>query len=184
MQTLTATPFEGLYIIEILPIKDFRGSFERLFDSEILAKSDLASVFPHENRSSSFQRGTIRGFHYQLPPYSEIKLIRCERGAIYDVCIDIRKNSKSFMKSFEYVLKHDDNKMIYIPAGFAHAYQALEDNSVASYKSSSPYKREFERQISHMDPIISVNWPIKDCILSSKDLEAPHLEDTFTGIAY
>jgi dTDP-4-dehydrorhamnose 3,5-epimerase len=177
-----ATEINGLYTIELEPFQDERGSFSRIFCRHEFVRANLKGDFVQTNHSVTKYRGTIRGLHYQLPPDMEIKVIRCVRGAIFDVAVDLRKNSPTFMSYFGVELSEVNNQMIYIPQGFAHGFQTLEDHSVLIYQHSSYYRPGSERGLKYNDPSIGIPWPIMVSTISEKDQNYIFLNDSFEGI--
>lgn len=160
---------EGAYIIELNPISDLRGFFMRAYDKEIFKKNKLDRDWLQENHSRSVKKGTIRGFHFQLPPYCETKLIRCIKGAVLDVFIDIRLNSKTFGQWDSVELSAENKKMAYISRGFAHGFCTLTDISEVVYKVDNIYKSDYECGIIWNDKDLNVNWGVNNPILSEKD---------------
>jgi dTDP-4-dehydrorhamnose 3,5-epimerase len=160
---------EGTYIIELKPIVDSRGFFMRAYDKEFFAKYNLDREWVQENHSRSEQKGTIRGLHFQIPPFSETKLIRCIKGAVLDVFVDLRLNSKTFGQWDSVELSETNKKYAYIPRGFAHGFCTLTEVSEVLYKVDNIYKPENEVGIIWNDKDINVNWNIDNPILSEKD---------------
>jgi dTDP-4-dehydrorhamnose 3,5-epimerase len=175
-------PLAGAYVIEPEPRRDERGFFVRLFCADLFRQHGLVDRFVQTNHSMSLRRGTIRGLHYQSPPREEAKLLRCLRGAVQDVMVDLRRGSATFLHWHGEVLRADDLKAVYIPAGFAHGYQALEDGSAVTYDASAPYTPELEGAIRHDEPRVGILWQVPDVIVSPKDATTAHLDDRFTGI--
>lgn len=161
---------------------DNRGRFARLFCSKefekILAARDISQI----NLSESFIKGTIRGMHYQKPPFCEMKIIYCLSGRIFDVAVDIRRNSKNFLEWNSTILDSKNLNFVIIPEGFAHGFQALTDDVAMMYIHTAPYNKEHEGTIRFDDPRIKILWPLKPSNLSDKDLEAVFLSDSFKGI--
>jgi dTDP-4-dehydrorhamnose 3,5-epimerase len=163
------TEFEGLYIIKIEKLIDERGYFARSWDEKDFEEKGLNSKLLQCNVSFNHNKGTLRGMHYQKEPYQEAKLIRCTKGKIFDVVIDLRINSKNFKKWLSFELNEENHKMLYVPEGFAHGFQTLEDNTEIFYQMTQKYKPNFASGIKWNDPIFNINWPIKKPILSEKD---------------
>jgi len=130
----------------------------------------------------TFRRGTIRGLHYQVPPCAEVKLIRCVRGSIQDVIVDVRAGSPTFLHWHSEILSDSNLKMIYVPEGFAHGTQALEDNVEITYQSSAIYSPQHERGIHFNDPMIGIKWSVPQVIISPKDAGWPFLDGQFEGV--
>lgn len=159
----------GVFIIELNPVNDERGFFMRTYDNELFEKYGLHRQWVQENHSRSEKRGIIRGLHFQIEPYAETKLVRCIRGKIFDVAVDIRKDSPTFGKWTGVELSEENKKMLYIPRGFAHGFSTLTEISEVVYKVDNFYSPENERGIIWNDPDIDIDWPIKVPILSDKD---------------
>ena len=163
------TKLNGSFIIEIEKIEDERGFFARIWDEKKIKEMHLDSKLSQCNISFNKKAGTIRGMHYQIAPHQEIKLVRCTKGKIFDVIIDLRKNSKTFMNWFGVELSSHNYKMIYIPEGFAHGFQTLEDNTEVFYQISKEYMPKYSRGKLYNDPIFNISWPIKFPIISERD---------------
>jgi dTDP-4-dehydrorhamnose 3,5-epimerase len=170
----TETSVTGAYLIEPEPHTDARGSFARLWCREEFAMRGLNAAFDQCNDSFSARRGTLRGLHYQAAPYGEVKLVRCVRGAVFDVLVDLRPTSPTFSRWFGAELTAQNGLMLYVPEGCAHGYLTLEDASEVIYPVSRPYHPEAERGIRWNDPHFNVQWPIAESItLSAKDEHWP-----------
>ena len=164
-----ARRLKGVFEIELKPRIDERGFFMRTFDFEVFKKSGLHFDWVQENHSRSEQKGIIRGLHFQLPPYSETKLVRCILGSILDVFVDIRKGSPTFGQWDFIELSAENKKQILIPRGFAHGFLTLTDISEVVYKVDNYYSKEFERGLLWNDYMIGISWPIDNPVLSIKD---------------
>ena len=175
------TNFEGLFIIEPNIFEDNRGSFSRIF-----CENELSSVLDFNikqiNHSVTSKSGTIRGLHFQYEPNSEIKMIKCVKGSVFDVVVDIRRNSETFLKVFSIELSELNNKIIFIPKGFAHGFQALEDDTELIYLHSSLYKPSNEGALNPVDRILDITWPEDISNISEKDRNHPFITDKFKGI--
>jgi dTDP-4-dehydrorhamnose 3,5-epimerase len=167
------TPLDGAYIIEIEAIEDERGSFARSWCQKEFVEHGLNSRIVQCNISFNKKRGTLRGMHFQVEPFAEAKLVRCTRGAIYDVIINLRENSNSLKKWFAVELNESNQRMLYIPKGFAHGFQTLEDNTEVFYQMSEFYYPEYSRGLRWDDPFFSIKWPDGERIISKKDQEYP-----------
>ena len=165
----TKSKLDGAYIIEPEKIEDERGFFARTWDNEIFEEKGLNSKLVQCSISFNKTRGTIRGMHYQEAPYEEAKLVSCPRGKIFDIIIDLRTKSKTFKKWDSVELSSENYKMIYIPEGFAHGFQTLEDNSVIQYQISQVYAPEYYRGIRWDDPTFKIQWPLPPTVISKKD---------------
>jgi len=177
-------PLSGACVVEFQPVADSRGWFARVFCAETMAAHGLESMYVQQNCSRTHSRGTIRGLHYQLPPYAEAKLIRCTRGAIYDVIVDLREGSPTFLRWHGERLAADNHRMMYVPPGFGHGFLALEDDVEVTYPSSSRYSPRHERGIRYDDPAVGVAWPLAGLqeIVSEKDRSHPLLVVDFKGL--
>ena len=164
------TKLKGAFIIEIEKKEDSRGFFARAWDVKEFEQNVSNSNLVQCNISHNNKKGTIRGMHYQIPPYSESKLIRCTKGEIFDVIIDLRENSNTRYKWISTKLDSYQHNMIYVPEGFGHGFQTLEDNTEVYYQNSQIHKSEFERGVKFDDPFFNIKWPINKPILSNKDM--------------
>jgi dTDP-4-dehydrorhamnose 3,5-epimerase len=176
------TNFEGLWVIETESKSDGRGFLTRLFCKNEFDKINFHKEFVQENLTLTKAKGTFRGLHYQVPPHSEAKLVRCISGKVLDIVIDLRKNSKTFLKS--YVLELDSSKlnMILIPEGFAHGFQTLTDNCTMLYLHSNFYNASFERGIRFDDRVINIELPLPVTDVSERDKNHPLIQKEFEGI--
>lgn len=165
----TETPIKGAYILEIKKIDDDRGFFGRSWCRKEMEEHGLNGNLCQANTSFSKLKGTIRGMHYQVSPYEETKLIRCTRGAIYDVIIDLRATSETYLKWFGAELTQDNYRMMYVPEGFAHGFITLADNSEVYYNVTQFYIPGAETGIRYNDPLININWPVTPAVISEKD---------------
>jgi dTDP-4-dehydrorhamnose 3,5-epimerase len=164
------TPLEGCYLIHFPENNDERGSFYRKYCQDAFDSSGLNSKWIQTNYSSNKRAGTLRGFHLQKAPFEEIKLVTCVSGRVFDAILDLRPNSKTFLKTFSTVLDLDSNKSIYIAKGVAHAYLTLEDNTSVTYQVSEKYSKEYTSGVKYSDPKVKVEWPIIPRIVSKNDL--------------
>lgn len=164
------TDFEGAYIIEPEKIFDERGFFARVWDFEIFEKMNLNSKIVQCNVSFNKIKGTVRGLHYQSIPFEEEKIVRCTKGKIFDVMVDLRKESKTFLKYTSLELNENNHKMLFIPKGIAHGFQTLEDNSEVFYQMSEIYKPECSKGVRYNDQKLNIKWPINVTSISKRDL--------------
>jgi dTDP-4-dehydrorhamnose 3,5-epimerase len=165
----TPTPLAGAYLIDLEKKGDDRGFFARAFCENEFAQHGLATHFCQVNNSLSAQKGTLRGMHYQLPPRAETKLVRCIRGALYDMILDLRAGSSTFGRSFGAELTAENRRMMYVPKGFAHGFITLLDDTEAFYFVDEFYAPERERCIRHDDPKFALQWPAAPAVISDKD---------------
>lgn len=169
----TAVP--GVLLVEPEPYIDDRGTFVRLVASEEFRSMGLAPSFEHVNVTWNERAGTLRGLHLQAPPYAEAKLVRCLRGSLFDVAVDLRDGSPTRGRHVSATLTADNGVMLYLPAGCAHGYQALEDGTQVLHFHSVPYAPHSERGFRWDDPAFGIPWPIRPPILSEKDSRQPIL---------
>jgi dTDP-4-dehydrorhamnose 3,5-epimerase len=163
------TPLPGAYVIELEKRGDDRGFFARAFCENEFAAQKLSNRFVQVNNSLSAQKGTLRGMHYQLSPKAETKLVRCIRGGLHDVILDLRKDSPTFGQSFGADLTAENRRMMYVPKGFAHGFITREDNTEAFYFVDEFYAPDRERGVRYNDPKFNISWPMKPVVLSEKD---------------
>ncbi|MEP6778676.1 MAG: dTDP-4-dehydrorhamnose 3,5-epimerase [Gemmatimonadaceae bacterium] len=180
---LTETPLSGLWEIQTSPRGDERGRFTRLFCAEEFAPVRPNMRFVQVNHSMTAKRGTVRGLHYQHAPAAEAKLIRCIRGTVFDVAVDVRESSPTFGKWHAVELSQDNERQVFIPEGFAHGFQALTDNVELLYQHTVPFAPTCERGVLYRDPFIGIEWPLFVTILSERDANLPLLNSTVAGCA-
>lgn len=178
----TPTPLAGSYVVDLEPRADERGWFARYFCKEEFKQIGHEAEWVQMNHSFTGRAGTIRGMHFQVQPFSEIKLLRCVAGAVYDVIIDIRKDSATFLQWTTVELSAANRRMLYIPAGFAHGFQTLKDDTELIYHHSAFYQPGAEGGLRYNDPILNIQWPLPPAILSSRDETHPLLDKNFIGI--
>jgi len=176
------TPLSGAYVIELEPFRDERGLFARTFCQEEFRKIGFDKQIVQINYSITRKKGAIRGMHYQRPPASEIKIIRCLQGKVFDVMVDLRAGSPTFMQWHSVELSKDNMRMVYIPEGFAHGFQALTDNAELIYHHSELYRPEYERGLRFDDPALAIAWPLPTGIISIKDQSYSLIDNNFKGI--
>lgn len=176
------TPVSGVRLVELEKRGDSRGFFARMFCKNEFNEAGLETNFVQVNNSFSSKRGTLRGLHYQLPPAAEVKLVRCVRGALWDVVVDLRPDSPTFLKWYGAELSAENRHMMYVPRGCAHAFVTLTDDAEAIYMVSAFYSPSDERGVRWNDPRISIAWPIEPIELSAKDASWPDLDDEFHGL--
>jgi dTDP-4-dehydrorhamnose 3,5-epimerase len=179
---LVATPLAGAHLIGLEPLTDDRGFFARAFCEREFAAAGLETRFVQANNTLSRRKGTLRGFHYQLPPAAEVKMIRCLRGAVYDVIVDLRPDSPTFKQWFGAELTAENRLTMYVPRGFGHALLTLQDDAEVFYLVSAFYAPQQERGLRHDDPALGVHWPIAPVEISPKDRAWPDLDPTFHGL--
>ena len=167
------TPVEGAFLVELPRYGDHRGFFSRFFCSETFKVQGLAHSMVQCNISRCAQRGTLRGLHYQTAPALEAKFIRCTRGEIFDVLVDMRPKSPTYLKHYGVKLDADANQAMYIPEMCAHGYQALADDTEVMYLTSSPYNSQYEKGLRYNDPHIGIQLPMAVTEISDKDKSWP-----------
>ena len=166
---LSETKLEGAFVIKIEKLEDERGFFGRTWDKEFFESNGLNADLVQCNISFNKKKGTIRGLHYQIPPYEEAKLVRCTRGKVFEVIVDLRKNSKTFLQWDSVELDSESYLMLFVPEGFALGLQTLEDNSEVCYQMSQFYKPECSKGIRWDDETLKISWPLKPSVISEKD---------------
>jgi dTDP-4-dehydrorhamnose 3,5-epimerase len=171
----TETELKGVFVIRPELIEDERGFFSRTWAPEEFAGRGLNPVVAQCNISYNRRRGTVRGMHFQAAPHEEAKLVRCTRGAIYDVAVDLREDSPTYLKWTAVELNERNRLMFYIPEGFAHGYQTLEDDTELSYQVSEYYHPESARGLRWDDPALGIEWPLEVTIISDRDQQHPLL---------
>lgn len=165
----TETALKGAFLIEPELVPDTRGVFARTWCQREFAARGLNERLVQCSTSFNINKGTLRGMHYQVPPFEEVKLVRCTMGAIYDVIIDLRRESPTFKEHFAVVLTPANRKMLYVPEGFAHGFQTLEDSTEVFYQMSQFYAPECARGVRWDDPAFHIKWPIDVPIISERD---------------
>ena len=178
----TETILKGSYIIGLEPYIDERGWFARTWCKNEFEQVGHKAEWVQINHSFTKMKGTIRGLHYQLPPFSEIKLVRCISGTIFDVIVDLRKDSATFLQWFGTELSAANKKMLYIPEGFAHGFQTLDDDCELIYHHSEFYSPGVEGGIRFNDRAVNIKWPLPVTSISERDLNHPVLTEKFNGI--
>jgi len=179
MVTVTPLALEG--VAEILPRRfaDARGFFSETYVQSRLADIGMTVEFVQDNHSLSHRKGTVRGLHYQLPPFAQDKLVRVTRGAIFDVAVDIRRGSPQLGRWIGVTLSAEKWNQLLVPRGYAHGFMTLEDDTEVVYKVSADYAPQYERCVRFDDPALAIDWPLKPehALLSDKDRAAPLLAE-------
>ena len=170
----TETPLKGAYIIDVKKIEDDRGFFGRSFCVNELKELGLETAIVQSNISYNKKKGTLRGMHMQVSPYSETKLIRCTSGGIYDVIVDLRKDSPTYTKWFGVELTARSYRMLYIPKEFAHGFITLEDDTEVEYQISEFFAPGSAVAYHWNDPTFGISWPLAPAVISDKDKLNPH----------
>lgn len=164
------TGLEGAFIIDLERREDLRGFFAREFCQDEFRSKGLKPLIAQANLAYSKSTGTLRGMHFQYPPSAETKLVRCVRGAIIDIIVDLRPESPTFLKHVEVELSEDNWRALYVPERFAHGYQTLRDNTVTSYHVGAFYAPQCEGGLLYNDPDLGLTWPLPVSVISEKDL--------------
>ena len=176
------TNIPGVWTTESLAFKDDRGAFSRLFCSEELQPIIQQRNIVQINRSNTHGVGVVRGFHFQKRPYAELKIIRCLRGRVFDVAVDLRQGSQTFLCWTAVELTPENNRVLIIPEGCAHGFQVLEADSELLYLHTAFYTPQAEGGVRFDDPRLGVKWPLTPINLSARDLSHPYLTTNFKGI--
>jgi dTDP-4-dehydrorhamnose 3,5-epimerase len=177
-------PIKDAFVIEPEPVKDSRGMFARLFCKEEFQKIGHQKSIAQINHSLNVKKGSLRGMHFQRKPKVEIKFVKCIRGSVYDVIVDIRKASPTLLKWHGEILSEKNMRMIYIPEGCAHGFQTLETNSELIYFHTQFYDPEYEGALHYDDPLIKIEWPMDVKEISDRDRHHPFLQSDFTGLEF
>ncbi|QSR86376.1 dTDP-4-dehydrorhamnose 3,5-epimerase [Candidatus Methylacidiphilum infernorum] len=169
----TPLPLAGAFLIDLEKKEDPRGFFARVFCRKEYEAHGLDPDIAQINTSLSLKRGTLRGLHYQVFPKAETKVIRCLRGALWDVIVDLRPESKTYLCHYGCELNEENRRMVYVPRGFAHGFLTLADNTEAFYLVGEFYSPEHERGIRYNDPALNISWPFEPLVISEKDRNYP-----------
>lgn len=178
----TALPLAGLCTIDLKVLKDDRGAFARTFCKKEFEQIGHTKEFVQLNQSWNIKKGTVRGMHFQKPPFTEVKLIRCIKGAVMDVVIDLRKDSPTFLQHVAVELSEENKTMIYVPEGFAHGFQTLSDNTELLYHHTEYFVPDSEGGLRYNDPFLNIKWQLPVTVISDKDKNHPLIDKTYKGI--
>ena len=173
--TFKETYIQNLFVVKLTPFSDVRGEFIRFFCENEFKEIGLDKKIVNVNYSKTLHKGDVRGMHYQEDPYSETKIVKCIRGSIYDVAIDLRKESKTYLQYFGIELNDSNNKMLYVPDGFAHGFQALSDNTEIIYFNTKHYHPEYGKGVNAVEPSVNIKWPLPIRNQSDKDKDIKFL---------
>lgn len=176
------TKLAGAFTIDVQPFQDSRGFFTRTFCEKEFAAQGLVQHFVQANHSGTQGKGVIRGMHFQHAPHGEVKLVKCVQGSIFDVIVDVRAGSPTFLQWFGAELNAENKRMMYVPAGFAHGFQSLSDYSEITYLVSAFYNKESEGGIKYDDAAVGIEWPVAVSLVSDKDLKIPLIDASFSGV--
>jgi dTDP-4-dehydrorhamnose 3,5-epimerase len=177
-----ATPMSGLTVVERQQLGDARGYLSRLFCAAEMAEIGFELPVAQINQTLTRQPGAVRGLHFQHPPHAEDKLVTCLHGQIFDVAVDLRSGSATFLKWHGEVLSGGNHRSLFIPQGFAHGFQALTDNCELLYLHTRPYAASAEAGVNPVDPVIGIEWPLAFTDMSERDRNHPFLSREFPGI--
>ncbi len=174
-----ATSLAGAFVIELNRKGDDRGFFARVFCSREFAEQGLVTEFVQVNNSVSAEQGTLRGMHYQQTPHQETKIVRCIRGALLDVILDLRPDSSTFGENIQVELSAENRRMLYVPKGFAHGFITLQEDTEAFYFVDEYYAPESERGLRWNDPRFAIDWPMQPTSVSEKDASWPDFDPSY-----
>jgi len=180
--TIVPTPLEGLVCVQRLKLEDSRGFFSRFFCAEELLDVGFQDPVAQINHTLTRRRGSVRGLHFQYPPHGEDKLVSCIRGEVFDVAVDLRKDSSTFLRWHAERLSADNVRSLLIPKGFAHGFQALSDDAELIYLHSRAYTPGAEGGLNVLDPMLAIDWPLQFADISDRDAKHPGLSSDFGGI--
>ena len=180
--SVQATPIDGLTLIERRPHADDRGTLDRLFDDDEIGRLLPGFRTSQVNHSVTRRRGTVRGMHYQTPPNADAKVVTCLRGRVFDVAVDVRHGSKTFLQWHAEVLEPGKNRSFVIPEGFAHGFQALTDECELLYVHGAPYCAEAEAGLRPDDPALEIDWPEPPILMSQRDMTHPLVATDWQGV--
>jgi dTDP-4-dehydrorhamnose 3,5-epimerase len=176
------TSLSGAFVVELEQRGDDRGFFARWFDAKLFEQHGMNATVAQANTSLTRTAGSIRGMHYQLPPAAETKFIRATRGAVYDVIVDLRPDSPTYLQHVGVELSEDNRRFIYVPAMFGHGFQTLTDDTEVSYLVSEFYTPGAERGLRHDDPSLGIDWPLPVTVVSDKDRSWPLLDGELEAV--
>jgi dTDP-4-dehydrorhamnose 3,5-epimerase len=180
---VTDLPLAGLKLVERQPLGDSRGFLARLFCAEELATVGWCQPIAQINHTHTAQRGAVRGLHYQMPPCAEMKLVTCIQGEVWDVAVDLRAGSPTFLHWHAELLSAINNRALLIPDGFAHGFQTLTDDVGLLYCHSATHSPESERALNVRDPRLGINWPLATTDISTRDAKHPPIDMKFEGVS-
>ena len=181
--TITDLPLAGLKLIQRKPIMDERGFLARIFCSDELAAAGWHEPVAQINHTRTTRCGTVRGMHFQYPPHAEMKLVSCIRGKIWDVVVDLRRGSPTFLRWHAEPLSAENCRALLVPEGFAHGFQSLTDNVEMLYCHATSYVASAEGGLNPTDPRLAIAWPLPITTVSARDSQHPMLDDTFSGVS-
>jgi dTDP-4-dehydrorhamnose 3,5-epimerase len=180
--TITDLPFAGLKRVERQRLGDARGLFARLFCADELRAAGWREPIAQINHTVTARKGSVRGMHFQRPPHAEMKLVSCIRGEVFDVAVDLRRGSPTFLKWHAEHLSANNDRALLIPQGFAHGFQALSDDAELIYCHSTAYDAASEGGLNPRDPKLAIGWPLPIADMSARDADVPILDAAFAGV--
>ena len=180
---ILATPLQGLRLIQRKPIGDHRGYLERMFCAEELQSLIPGKSIVQINHTLTAKRGTVRGLHFQYPPHAETKVVSCLRGEVFDVAVDLRQGSPTFLRWHAEILSADNHRTLVVPAGFAHGFQALTEGCEMLYFHTAAYQPDTEGGLNVRDPRLGIRWPMEVTDLSPRDAAHPLVTKELIGLA-
>ena len=180
---LSATPLAGLTLLQRKPTGDHRGFLERVYCSHDLAECLGERTIAQINRTVTARRGTVRGMHFQLPPHAEMKFVSCLRGEVFDVAVDLRRGSPTFLHWHAEILSGENHRTLVIPEGFAHGFQTLTDDCELLYLHTAHWTPSAEAAVNALDPRVAIAWPLEIVERSVRDTQHPFLTTDFPGVA-
>lgn len=178
----TETSLKGAFIIDLEQRQDSRGLFARTFCAQEFSAHGLKPTIAQCNLAFNYKKGTLRGMHYQVPPATEVKLVRCTNGAIYDVIIDMRPESPTYLSHIGVELTAENRRTLYVPEMFAHGYQTLTDSAEVAYQMSEFYAPDYQYGLRYDDPAFGIKWPLPVSEISDKDTCWPIFESASVGV--
>lgn len=181
--TIEKTPLDGLLVVKTGVFHDDRGYFSESYSRMMWAEAGFREEFVQDNLSQS-RKGTLRGMHYQIAPEAMGKLVRCVHGSVYDVAVDLRRGSPTFGRWHGIELSAENHLSFWVPAGFAHGFVALEDDTLVHYKCTGHHAPAFERALNYACPKVGIVWPVAPSVITQKDADAPFLDDVDTNFSY
>jgi dTDP-4-dehydrorhamnose 3,5-epimerase len=177
------TPLAGLRILQRKPLHDARGYLERLYCTQALGGLLAGRTIVQINRTLTVRRGTVRGMHYQQPPHAETKFVSCLRGEVFDVAVDLRRDSPTFLHWYAETLSESNHRTLFIPEGFAHGFQTLTENCEMLYFHTAAYAPDAERGLNPRDPGLTLSWPLPIADISERDAAQASLAAGFRGLS-
>jgi len=179
---LESTSFEGLYVGYRTPLEDRRGQLQRIFCDQLYSEALGNRLIRQINHTQTKKAGTVRGMHFQRPPFAEMKIVSCLAGSIFDAVIDLRSHSSTFLKFFCIELSEKNCKSLIIPEGFAHGFQSLTDDVEMLYLHTAPFSSTHEGGVNALDPGLNISWPSKIVERSPRDKDLPYIGSNFEGL--